>query len=111
MKMTKKKLLDTFTNFDEYLIQDLKDTELAQAYLQEILNEYYIDKDIDLFLHCLKPLIKSHGSVAKFAEKTGINRTYLYKIFNHKVKPEFQTLVNILEKLGFEFTVKIKKTS
>lgn len=109
--MTKKKLLDTFTNFNDYLIEDLKDPEIAQRYLQEILNEYYNDKDIDLFLHCLKPLIQSRGSVAKFAEKAGINRTYLYKIFNHKVKPEFHTLVNILDKLGFEFTVKTKKVS
>jgi len=109
--MTKKKLIDTFTNFNDYLTEDLKDPEQAQVYLQEILNEYYNDKDIDNFLHCLKPLIKSHGSVAKFAEKTGINRTYLYKIFNNKVKPEFHTLVNILENLGFEFTVKVKKAS
>lgn len=109
--MSKKKLIDTFTNFDDYLIQDLKNSEIAQTYLEEILNEYYKDKDIDLFLHSLKPLIKSHGSVSKFAEKTGINRTYLYKIFNHKVKPEFHTLVNILEKLGFEFTIKVKKVS
>jgi len=109
--MSKKALIDTFTNFNDYLIEDLKNPETAQAYLQEILNEYYNDKDIDLFLHCLKPLIKAHGSVAKFAEKAGINRTYLYKIFNHKVKPEFHTLVNILDKLGFEFTVKAKKAS
>ena len=107
--MNKKSLIDTFTNFDDYLLDDLKDLEIAQGYLQEILNQYYNDKDIDLFLHCLKPLIKSQGSVAKFAEKTGINRTYLYKIFNHKVKPEFHTLVNILDKLGFEFTIKAKK--
>lgn len=109
--MSKKALIDTFTNFNDYLIQDLKDPESAQSYLQEILNEYYKDKDIDLFVHCLKPLIKAQGSVAKFAEKVGINRTYLYKIFNNKVKPEFHTLVNILDNLGFELAVKTKKVS
>jgi probable addiction module antidote protein len=107
--MSKKKLLETFTDFDDYLIQDLKDSESAQNYLQEILTEYYNDKNIDLFLHCLKPLIKAQGSISRFSEKTGINRTYLYKIFNNKVKPEFHTLVNILENLGFQFTVKSKK--
>jgi len=109
--MVKKQLIDTFTNFDDDLQQELRNPEIAQAYLQEILSEYYNDKDVDLFLHCLKPLIKAQGTVAKFSEKTGINRTYLYKIFNHKVKPEFHTLVNILDKLGFEFTIKTKKAS
>ena len=109
--MTKKQLIDTFTNFDDDLQKELKNPEIAQEYLQEILSEYYNDKDIDMFLHCLKSLVKAHGTVAKFSEKTGINRTYLYKIFNHKVKPEFHTLVNILDKLGFEFTVKTKKAS
>lgn len=107
--MNNKKLIDTFSNFNDYLLNDLKDPEIAQGYLQEILTEYNNDKDINLFLHCLKPLIKSQGTIAKFAEKSGINRTYLYKIFNHKVEPEFHTLAKILDNLGFEFTVKTKE--
>ncbi len=106
--MTKGNLSDTFSDFDDYLIQDLKNPEQLQGYLEEILKEYYNDKNLNLFLHCLKPLIKAQGSVAKFAEKTGINRTYLYKIFNNKVSPEFHTIAKILENLGFEFTVKNK---
>ncbi|MCD7879580.1 MAG: hypothetical protein LUG16_06590, partial [Candidatus Gastranaerophilales bacterium] len=71
-------------------------------YINELLNEYLKDNNTDVFLSSLKPLIQLHGSINDFAKKTGINRTYFYKIFKQEVKPEFPTIMLIIKGLGFD---------
>ncbi len=105
----KKKLIDTFPDFDDLLLKELKDPEIAKGYLEESMNEYLKDNNTEVFLHCLKPLIQAQGPVSHFAEKVGVNRTYLYKIFSNKVKPEFSLIIKIIDNLGFEFSFKPKK--
>lgn len=83
----------------EYLKNDL---ELQKEYINELLNEYLKDNNADAFLSALKPLIQLHGSISEFAEKSGINRTYFYKLFKKQVKPEFPTIVLIIKNLGFD---------
>lgn len=86
-------------NTVEYLKNDL---ELQKEYINELLNEYLKDNNADAFLSALKPLIQLHGSISEFAKKSGINRTYFYKLFKKQVKPEFPTIVLIIKNLGFD---------
>lgn len=83
----------------------LKDNiELQKEYINELLCEYLADNNVDVFLASLKPLIKLHGSINDFAQKTGINRTYFYKLFKLEVKPEFPTILLIIKGLGFDIS-------
>lgn len=82
----------------DYLKDDL---ELQKEYISELLNEYLEDNNADAFLSALKPLIQLNGSISDFAQKSGINRTYFYKLFKKEVKPEFSTIVLIIKNLGF----------
>lgn len=109
--MTKKELINTFPSFDEQLKEDLKDIEYAKVFLEESFKQYLEDGNKKAFLACLKPLIQSKGTISEFAEKTSFNRTYLYKIFNNTINPDFDTLSGILNALGFEFSITIKKTA
>ncbi len=99
--------------FPEYnTVEYLKnDVELQKEYINELLNDYLNDNNVDAFLSALKPLIKLHGSISEFAEKTGINRTYFYKLFKKQVKPELPTIVLIIKNLGFdiEFNLHLAK--
>lgn len=90
--------------FPEYSTIDYlkNDLELQKEYINELLNEYLKDNNADAFLSALKPLIQLHGSISDFAEKSGINRTYFYKLFKKQVKPEFPTIVLIIKNLGFD---------
>ena len=83
----------------DYLKDDL---ELQKEYISELLNEYLKDNNTDAFLSALKPLIQLNGSISDFAKKSGINRTYFYKLFKKEVKPEFPTIVLIIKNLGFD---------
>lgn len=109
--MNKKRLIDTFPTFDDHLQECLKDPEHFQGYLEECFKEYLNDGNKEAFIHCIKPLIKSQGTIKAFADKSGMNRTYIYKIFNNTVNPNFETLTKIINALGFEFSINIKKAS
>jgi probable addiction module antidote protein len=105
--MTKKKLIDTFSEFS--ISEELKDPEVAKGYLEEALGEYLQDGDSEMFLQYLKPLVKAQGPISTFAEKAGINRTYFYKLFNYKVSPEFGTIIKIIDNLGFNLSFSLKR--
>lgn len=102
-----KKLINTFPTFD--ISQDLIDDETALDYLQQILTLYVEDGREDVFLNCLKPLISAQGSIADFAKKTKINRTYFYKLFNNKITPELPTLIKIINSLGYKMSFNLEK--
>lgn len=107
----KNKLIDTFKDFDEILLEDLQNPDFAQEYFESILNDYIRDKDTASFLQCLKPLIESRENISEFSRKVGISRAYLYKIFKNKVNPEFETLEKIFKGLGFELCISVKKAA
>ncbi len=87
----------------------LKDNvDLQKEYISELLNEYIRDNNADAFLSALKPLIKLNGSISDFAKKSGINRTYFYKLFKQEVSPEFPTIVLIIKNLGFDVNLTLK---
>ncbi|HNW26618.1 MAG TPA: helix-turn-helix domain-containing protein [Candidatus Gastranaerophilaceae bacterium] len=107
MTAKNKKLIDTFPTFD--ISQELIDDETALDYLQQILTLYVEDGREDVFMNCLKPLIKAQGSVSDFAKKTGISRTYFYKLFNNKITPELPTLIRIISNLGYKMSFNLEK--
>lgn len=89
----------------DYLKDDI---ELQKEYINELLNEYLNDNNAEAFLSALKPLIQLNGSISEFAKKSGINRTYFYKLFRKEVTPEFPTIVLIIKNLGFKIDFKLK---
>lgn len=94
----------TFPNFTQLLDKELKDPRFAEAFLSDALEE----GDLELFLLCLKDIIRAHGSIKEFAEKTGISRTTLYTLFSEKRNPEFKTIQTILQAMGYG--LKVTKT-
>ncbi len=92
--------------FKKYLTESLKDTKEASAYLNVALEEFEKDGDIKIFLLMLRDVTEAQGGLSELAEKTNLNRQNLYRVLSGKGNPRISTLGNILNGLGFRFSIK-----
>lgn len=109
MKKVKKSKKTPSVDYRESLIEDLKGDEKAQyAYLKTSLEE---NADMpEAFLKAVETVAKARG-FSNFAKKTGLNRENLYRIFSNERTPRLESLVKILDALGFKLTIMPKKAS
>jgi len=75
------------------------DDEIA-AYLTDA----YRDDDPAVFIVALGHVVK-HKGLAQVAEDTGLNRESLYKTFNGKVQPKWDTVHRLLKAMKVELAI------
>jgi probable addiction module antidote protein len=97
---TKRRLGD----YHQYLIESLKDSKEAEAYLNAALEE----DDPESFLIALKNVVEANG-VSKTARLARLNRVSLYKMLSKKGNPSMSSLYSVLRALGL--SLRIEKTS
>ena len=91
-----------FRDYQEKLIHDLQDSNLASAYLNEALK----DEDPRIFLLALKHVLEAQGgSFSELAKKTQLNRENLYRMFSKKGNPKLTSLRSVLHVLGCELAI------
>ncbi|MCL5260443.1 MAG: putative addiction module antidote protein [Gammaproteobacteria bacterium] len=95
--MNTKKSID----YQEYLIESLKDPAEAAGYLNAALE----GGDISVFLLALQNVVQARGGVAAIAKKTHKSRTSLYKTLSEKGNPYLETTNAILASLGMHFKI------
>ncbi|NEP56915.1 MAG: transcriptional regulator [Symploca sp. SIO2G7] len=89
-------------SYDEYLMAQLSDPEEARLYLEASLEAYEEDNDTAAFLIALREVAEAQGGVAKLANRTGLNRQYLYGVLSGEgSKPGLDNMLHILSGLGF----------
>lgn len=93
-------------NYEEWLIESLKDKEEAAVFLQVAFEEFQKDDDIEALLLSLRFVAEAQGGLGRLARKTHLNRESLYKTLSKKGNPKFQTVGLLLKALGFQFSVK-----
>ena len=91
----KKKLLP----FDSSTFLDSQET--VEAYLVEAL----ASNDPAFIAHAIGQVAKAKG-MTKIARKTGLGRESLYKALSGEHKPEFATILLVLEALGYSLQIK-----
>lgn len=86
------------------LDKKLRNPEFAANYLASSIEE-----DDDNFLsEALANLVQANG-VSQIAEETGLSRQALYKMLSTNGNPSFKNISKVLEALGLELTVRLKK--
>jgi probable addiction module antidote protein len=90
--------------YDEWLIERLKDNELAVTYLNNALKESWKGdaESFELLLIALRNVIQAQGGMAKIAKKAGLGRESLYKTVSAKGNPEFRTIAVVTHALGLQ---------
>ncbi len=91
--------------FKESLHESLQDPEEAVGYLNAALE----DPSPEVFLLALKDVSDAQG-ITNVARKADLNRENLYRMMSDKGNPRFSSLKALLDALGFELGVRIKKS-
>jgi len=99
--MNKEAILKHTTSYEEELLEDLKDPEEAQAYLEAAFESYEEDGDTEAFLLAMRDVAEAQGGIGELAKRTSISRQHLYDIFASKHNPRLDNWLNILSGLGF----------
>ena len=86
------------TNFD--VSQYLDNKEVIAEYLSQIL----ADGNIDELLIALGNIAKAKG-MTQIAKDTGLGRESLYKTFNLKSKPKFDTIMKVINSFGVKIQI------
>jgi probable addiction module antidote protein len=100
-----KKIHSRSSNYEDYLVDSLKDPIEAAAYLGASLEAHQEDGDNDALLLALKHLAKAQGGIASLAKKTKLNRQALYKVLSSSGNPRLDTFETIIHALGFKLAV------
>lgn len=99
MKKNKNKI--KFIDYQERLIESLKDPEEATAYLNVALE----DEDPRIFLLALKNVIEAQFKISEIAKKTNLNRENLYRMLSKKGNPKLTSIVPLLQSIGLTLAV------
>lgn len=75
----------------------------------DYLNAALREEDLGVFFLALKDVVTMFGGMHKLAELTDLNRESLYRSLSKKGNPQFTTVEQILEILGFELLITEKQ--
>jgi probable addiction module antidote protein len=96
----------TLRTYQEKLLEDLQDTELAQLYLNEALE----DEDPRIFLLALKNIYEAQGiPMTDLAKTTNLSRENIYRILSKKGNPKLSSIIALLNAVGFSLAVQLTK--
>jgi probable addiction module antidote protein len=96
----------THRDFQELLLENLKDPQEAAAYLKAALE----DEDERIFLLALRDVFNARGgSIADLAQETNLNKQNLYRMLSKKGNPRLTSLVTVLHAIGFEMDIRPTK--
>ncbi|MCF7353243.1 addiction module antidote protein [Vibrio sp. CK2-1] len=76
----------------------------TQEEINDFLRECLEDDDPAVFVSALGHLVKKHG-MADVAEVTGLSRESLYKTFNGKTQPKWNTIYKVTHAIGLNLAV------
>lgn len=88
-------------NYQDYLLESLKDPEEAIGYLNAALE----GGDLKVFLLALRNVIEARGGIAKLAKKTHRSRTSLYKALSKTGNPYLASTNHLLSAIGMHFQI------
>jgi probable addiction module antidote protein len=90
-------------DFSYYLDDELKDLNNAVGYLNAALD----DGNQEVFLLCLRNVVRANGGIELTAESADIGRAALYKMLSEDGNPRFNSLIALLNQLGLKMTLAV----
>lgn len=88
-------------NYQDYLMDTLRNSEEAAGYLNAALSS----GDIKVFLLALQNVVQAQGRVTILSEKTNESRTSLYKSLSARGNPYLKNANELLTAMGMHLAV------
>lgn len=103
-KAKQNKISKKSVSYDDWLMKQLKDHELAVEYLNNALRESLKgdEESVALLFVALQNVIQANGGFTKIAKKAGLGRSSLYKTVSMNGNPEFRTIAALTNALGLQ---------
>ncbi len=99
--------MDTITNhtltksYDAFLINELRDPELAAAYLSAAIE----DGSAEQFVIALRAVAEAHGGVSAIADAAHLNRQMMNRTLARNGNPTISILLPLLKAMGLNLSV------
>ena len=90
-------------NYQQHLLQSLKDPDLAVEYLNTALEEED-EADPTLFLRALKNVAEAWG-FSHLADLTGLDHAGIYRMLSAQGNPRLTSLYTLLDAMGLRIKV------
>ncbi len=89
-------------NYQEWLLEKLKDHDEAIAYLNTALEESLKGDEESqyLFLIALRNVAEAQGGLSNLAKKAHVGRESLYKTLSENGNPKWHTLLSLVLAMG-----------
>jgi len=96
-------------NYNQLLVESLKDRKEALAYLNAALEECKdgSEESQKLLLIALKNIAQAQGGISELAERSGLGRESLYKTLSKRGNPKLTTLTALVNAMGFDLKVSL----
>ena len=96
--------------FENHFAECFKDKDYTQAWLEDSLNDFLNNGNVEEFINCLLEVVKNseRGAITRIANNAGINRANLYDIMNGKVTPRIDTAFKLIKGLGYKYNIKLQ---
>lgn len=108
-KMTKKTIKGRprSVDYQEQLIESLKDHAHAVAYLNAALEELMKgdEESQRLFLRALRNVAEAHGNMSDLARRSHIRRESLYRMLSKDGNPYLQSFTALVHAMGFNIRI------
>jgi probable addiction module antidote protein len=102
----KKKYSPEGREFKDSVVQELReDTAFREEYLKDLLRE----QELPMIAIGLRDLVEALGGVGVVSKGTGLNRQNLYKALSGNVRPDFPTIMKIINYAGYNLSVDKQK--
>ncbi len=95
-------MLKNTKNYQEWLLEKLRDHDEAVSYLNTVLEESLKgdEESQHLFLIALRNVAEAQGGVGVLAKKAHVGRESLYKTFSGTGNPKWHTIVSLCMAMG-----------
>lgn len=107
--MPKKKLkkVSKSVDYNEDLLESLKDHDEAVAYLNAAIEESLKGdpESQKLFLKALRNVAQAQGNFSDLARRANLRRENVYKMLSEKGNPELKSLGALLHAMGLQLRV------